>query len=315
MPVGLGPEHPGVVEELIAVRPIPGVAGDRPVGTDRLLMASRHEGLRGPLARGRRPVEAGRAEILVQVPDSHRGPAEPEIHADLLVQEVARRGKAVRAVHGRTQAGHHAEGRWPPGDPALHEPVLADGRARGGARGLAPGDDVDDAAHGVGAVQRRPGAGQQLDASDVLEGHGQIAVVVSRSAGSLMRTPSTSTRVWPNEAPRTLMSVCDPKGPRWRTQTPGSRRSASVTEATGTRCRSSAVTTARVRPTAPAVAGAAVPVTTMRSSTLGTGGWARAPVAPAAPRTTSTAAATSHLANCTVPVRYTQRFEPGRACP
>ena len=129
--------------------------------------------------------------------------------------------------------------------------------------------------------------------------------------GSLMRTPFTSTRVWPKEAPRMLMSVWDPNGPRCRTHTPGSSRRASGTDAIGRRRRSSAVTTARVRPTEPAVAGAAVPVTTTRSSTVGRGGWATARVAPAAPRATSTAVAT--LTRRIVPLRCdTLGVFPGR---
>ena len=63
---------------------------------------------------------------------------------------------------------------------ALDQVVLAEGDVGGEARAGPPGDDVDGAADGVGAVHRRAAAEQDLDALDVEQRHRHVAVVVPR---------------------------------------------------------------------------------------------------------------------------------------
>ena len=58
--------------------------------------------------------------------------------------------------------------------------MLAEGDVGGEARTGPPGDDVDGAADGVGAVDRRPAAEQDFDALDVEQRHRDVAVVVPR---------------------------------------------------------------------------------------------------------------------------------------
>ena len=68
------------------------------------------------------------------------------------------------------------------------------------------------------------------------------------------------------------------------------------------------MTTARVRPTAPAVAGAAVPVTTMRSPTVGHRRLGRGPGRSRSAHDDQHGGSHVHRSDCTVALRYTQRF-------
>ncbi len=60
----------------------------------------------------------------------------------------------------------------------LDQVVLAEGEVGREARAGPPGDDVDGAADGVGAVDRGPAAEQHLDALDVEQRHRDVAVVM-----------------------------------------------------------------------------------------------------------------------------------------
>ena len=84
---------------------------------------------------------------------------------------------------------------------------------------------------------------------------------------SLRRAPLTSTSACPKEAPRIAKSAWTPRGPRSRTSTLGTRRSASIGFETGSRARSRRVRITSVRPRLPSASGETDPVTTTVSRT------------------------------------------------
>ncbi len=170
-----------VVDEAVAVRAVGAVDRQQRAAARREPMLGAHQRLIGPFAGRRGAVEPGRSELLVQVAQGQRRAlADGALIARQLDVVIAIRREACRSVE---LAGEHVLDRLcrqADRGRALDQVVLAEGDVGGEARTGPPGDDVDGAADGVGAVDGRPAAQQDLDALDVEQRHRHVAVVVPR---------------------------------------------------------------------------------------------------------------------------------------
>ena len=127
---------------------------------------------------------------------------------------------------------------------------------------VAPGDDVDGAAEGVGAEQRRPRPVQHLDSLHRVERHGDVAVVVARTArrSGARRPPAPASGR--SRRPGRRSRSARPRSPRARTSTDAAIRSTSAMLNAGRASIWSRVMTVSVRLAVPSSTGVTAAVTT-----------------------------------------------------
>ena len=228
------------------------------------------------------------------------------------MQEVARRGETGGPIDGGAEPRQDAEGR-------------PDARPRRSARGRArrpPAERSGAEASRLVMMLMTPPTASAPCSDDPAPASSSIRAMSSSATGmsplwcpvcgSLTRMPSTSTRDWPKDAPRRLMSVCEPNGPaladpdaRQQPERVGHRGDGQPRQivggddgerpADGARGRRAR----RCRYDDALVDGR-------------TAGWAALPVAPAALHDDQHGGSNSHPADCTVAVRYTRLLGHGR---